>query len=358
MIRGTRHPAPAARSAPEVEGPVTDLASPADQGALLAAASTTLARGDVDDGLRDLLSGVATATGAGLAALFVREPDNDALQLVIATGVAAEAAAAVMAAVAAGTDHPVAVAARERRTASGPVGQRADGAALTGVACPLMVSRAGVDLVLGVLCVGWEGERPIGDSTHGLLATSAGLAALALDRARLVSMVEERGEWLARVAATDALTGLASRRTLDRVLELEIARADRLKTDVSVVVLDIDGFRAINTEAGTAAGDEILRVVAAGVAEQVRLVDTVARIGGDEFAVVAPGSGGVAVARRVVEAVEAVGPVGGRPVTVSAGIARFPADGTSADDLLAAALSALEAARSSGAGAIAEVRTR
>jgi diguanylate cyclase (GGDEF)-like protein len=158
------------------------------------------------------------------------------------------------------------------------------------------------------------------------------------------------------VAGTDALTGLASRRTLDRVLELEIARAERLKTDVSLVVVDVDAFRATNAEAGAAAGDDVLRAVAAVLAEHVRLVDTVARIGGDEFAVVAPGSGGVVVARRVLDAVEALGPVAGRPVTISAGIARFPVDGASAGELLAASLAALEAARGTGSGAIAEVR--
>jgi GGDEF domain-containing protein len=85
-------------------------------------------------------------------------------------------------------------------------------------------------------------------------------------------------------------------------------------------------------------------------------VDTVARIGGDEFVVVAPGSGGVVVADRILRALDALGPVGGRAVTVSAGIARFPADGTSADELLESALGALDGARTSGAGVIAEVR--
>jgi diguanylate cyclase (GGDEF)-like protein len=219
-----------------------------------------------------------------------------------------------------------------------------------------VVAHHGVELVVGVIAFGWPGERTLDSTTLQLLSATAGLAAQAVDRARLGSLVEERSDWLARLAGTDALTGLASRRTLDRVLELEIARAERLKTDVSLIIVDVDAFRAANAEAGAAAGDDILRAVAAVLAGCVRLVDTVARIGGDEFAVVAPGSGGVAVARRVLDAVEDIGPIAGRPVTISAGIARFPVDGASAGEVLAAALAALEAARNTGTGGIAEVR--
>jgi len=123
-----------------------------------------------------------------------------------------------------------------------------------------------------------------------------------------------------------------------------------------VAIFDVDGFRAVNERGGAAAGDAVLRAVAAVLADQVRLVDTVARIGGDEFVVVAPGSGGIVVADRILRAIEALGPVRGSAVTVSAGVARFPVDGTSADELLVSALAALEGARASGQGAIAEVR--
>jgi diguanylate cyclase (GGDEF)-like protein len=348
---------------PCVEGDVTDPALPADAApstdpsAFVAGATSILARwSDLDAALAELLSGAAAVAGAGPAALFVRDPETGALQLAASTGFAPGAERAFAAEVTEHPEHPIAVAAREGRPAVGRVGITPDGATMTGVDLPLVVARDGVDLAVGVVAFGWPGARTIDDATLRLLTTMADLAALAVDRARLASLVEERSEWLARVAGTDALTGLASRRTLDRVLELEIARAERLKTDVSLVVVDVDAFRATNAEAGAAAGDDVLRSVAAVLAEHVRLVDTVARIGGDEFAVVAPGSGGVVVARRVLDAVDALGPVAGRPVTISAGIARFPVDGASAAELLSAALAALEAARDSGAGAIAEVR--
>src|SRR4029078_12822439 len=84
-------------------------------------------------------------------------------------------------------------------------------------------------------------------------------------------------------------------------------------------------------------GDDGLRSVASVLAESVRLVDTVARYGGDEFVVIAPGSAGATVATRVVDGVIALAPIGDAAVSVSAGVARFPADGASAEELLAAA---------------------
>lgn len=328
-----------------------------DPAAFLATSTSILARSpDSDAALANLLAGAAAIAGAGLAAVFVREPETDTLQLAASTGFEPGTEGAFAAEVTEHPEHPISVAVRDGRPALGRVGTTPDGATVTGVELPLVVAHEGVEIVVGVIAFGWPGERTLDAATLQLLSATAGLAALAVDRARLASLVEERSEWLARLAGTDALTGLASRRTLDRVLELEIARAERLKTDVSLVVVDVDAFRAANAEAGAAAGDDILRAVAAVLAERVRLVDTVARIGGDEFAVVAPGSGGVVVARRILDAVEAIGPIAGRPVTISAGIARFPVDGTSAGEVLAAALAALEAARHTGTGAIAEVR--
>lgn len=336
---------------------MTDPASPADPSAALSAVTIALARGaDLDGGLAGLLARTADAVGARLGAIFVRDPDADGLHLAAAIGFPPGAEPAFEAEVNGGPTHPISAAARDGRAVIGRLGVRPDGAAMTGADLPLVVGADGVDRVLGVVSFGWDGERTIDDRSRDLLAAAAALAALAVDRARLASLVDERSEWLARIAGTDALTGLASRRTLDRVLELEIARAERLGTDVSVVVADVDAFRATNADAGAAVADDVLRAVASVLAENTRLVDTVARIGGDEFAVVAPGSGGVVVAQRVLAAVEALEPVGDRTVSVSAGVARFPADGSSAEELLAAALAALETARRSGRGAIGEVR--
>jgi diguanylate cyclase (GGDEF)-like protein len=86
------------------------------------------------------------------------------------------------------------------------------------------------------------------------------------------------------------------------------------------------------------------------LAGAVRLVDTVARYGGDEFIVVAPGSAGLTVANRVLEGIAALPETDGRRISVSAGVARFPADGTDTETIIAAAQAAMERARAEGHG--------
>ena len=81
--------------------------------------------------------------------------------------------------------------------------------------------------------------------------------------------------------------------------------------------------------------------MAAILAESVRLVDTIARTGGDEFVLVAPGSAGVTVAKRVLDGIAALEAVDGLPVSVTVGVARFPQDGADAEALVAAARRAL-----------------
>jgi diguanylate cyclase (GGDEF)-like protein len=338
---------------------VSDQSAPADLAELLAQAAAVVAAGtDLEPCARRLVEGAAGLTGAHLGAVFTREPDGTGLELrLLATaGFAPDAEHAFVTEVQGDPGHPIAVAAREGRPALGRVGTRPDGSSMTGADLPLTVTRDGIDLHLGVVSFGWPGERRLDEATGATLRAVADLLAIAIDRARLASLGEERSEWHDRIAGLDLLTGLANRRTLDRVLELEIERAKRQQSDISVAVFDVDGFRAVNERSGTGAGDDVLRAVAAVLAEQVRLVDTVARVGGDEFVVVAPGSGGIAVADRILRSIDALEPVGGASVSVSAGVARFPADGTSAEELLNAALAALQGARESGTGAIAEVR--
>ena len=93
------------------------------------------------------------------------------------------------------------------------------------------------------------------------------------------------------------------------------------------------------------------------LAESVRLVDTVGRIGGDEFVLVAPGSAGLTVAQRVLDGIAALPAVAGRPCRVSAGVARFPVDGADAEALIAAATDALSARAREGAGHVAAAET-
>jgi diguanylate cyclase (GGDEF)-like protein len=92
--------------------------------------------------------------------------------------------------------------------------------------------------------------------------------------------------------------------------------------------------------------------VAAVLAGSVRLVDTVARYGADEFLLVAPGSAGAAVAQRVLDGVAELPGVAGRTISVTAGVARFPADGTDAESVIAAARGTLDRAKADARGTV------
>jgi diguanylate cyclase (GGDEF)-like protein len=318
----------------------------------LAQAIEMVARtGDLDATLDGILMAAATALQPAMGAVFVQDPDRPALHPVAFHGIDATAGARLAADVA-DPAHPFTTAATGQvatfdREASGP-----DGAAFVGAYLPLVVTSGGVDVSLGSIGMTWPAPHPLDTTERDTLTALAALAAIAIDRSRLGSTASERSEWFERMAHTDPLTGLANERTVGRVLELELARAGRGGNEVSFVMFDIDDFRATNRDGGHETGDDVLRQVAAVLAESVRMVDTVGRIGGDEFVLVAPGSAGTAVAKRILDGIAALPPVGGRPVTVSAGVARFPVDGTDADALIAAAKAGLEQAKAEGRGTL------
>ena len=133
-----------------------------------------------------------------------------------------------------------------------------------------------------------------------------------------------------------------------------MARAARQGSEVSVALFDVDQMDAFNAANGRSAGDDVLREVAARISETIRFVDTVARWGGDEFMLVAPGAKGTTVVQRIVDAVAAKPLRGELRATVSAGLARFPNDGTHGDELLVAAKAAMRAAKGTGPGTISE----
>ncbi|HVA85639.1 MAG TPA: GGDEF domain-containing protein [Candidatus Saccharimonadales bacterium] len=332
----------------------------------LVQSADALARdGDLDAFVARLLELISTTLEASIGAVYLQDPDRTDLQLAVSKGLSDEERTALEEALGTAGD-PVAATARDRtdrdfRARGEADGEPADGAfAHLGVVSaalrPLEVSRGGIELPMGVLVLGWRDARTLSAEDAELLHAIAQLAAVAIDRARLASMIAERSEWFERMAHTDPLTGLANQRTFARILELELARAARQGSEISVAVFDVDGLTAVNAAAGHEAGDDILRAVASVLAESVRLVDTVARYGGDEFVLIAPGSAGATVARRVLDGVAALPEISGRPVTVSAGVAQFPQDGASADELLAAAFAALDAARADGDGRIAAAR--
>ena len=328
--------------------------TPGDALALLVGGAAALARGDdLDSTIGEILGAALPAVDGDSAAVFLQDPDRLGLELVGAGGIDPAGIERLRAAVG-GTSDPISVAARERTAAdldsSSPLVSELGwtSAALR----PLVTRRGGIEEPAGVLVVGWQSGRGAGDAE--LLEAVANLIAVAAERARLTAQVAERSEWFERMAHSDPLTGLANARTFNRVLELELARASRQGGEVSVAIFDVDGLAQANASNGNKVGDDILRQVAAVLSESVRLVDTVARWGGDEFVLVAPGSAGMTVARRVLEGVGRLDSVGGLRVAVSGGVARFPNDGTDAQALLDAADSALKRVKSSGGGAIGE----
>jgi diguanylate cyclase (GGDEF)-like protein len=310
-------------------------------------AARVLARGrDLDAKLR-ALAGHAHSMAGGTSAVVLLY-DADAAQLLSADGSHWFDAG--------NPEDAMAEAIRDRRVTSDEAAPRAElielapGASRTLV--PLIVEDEDGTEVEGILVVGFGSPAPPETATIESLSALADLAAVAIRQARMHNALMEHAEYQERLAHTDPLTGLANRRTFERMLELELARASRQASPLSVLVFDVDHLAQINTEQGAGAGDDVLRRVASTLAGQVRLIDTVARIGDDEFGVIAPGDSGLVVARRVRDAVAALEPIGGLTISVTGGVAQHPQDGTTSEDLMTAAEGAVSAATARGPGSL------
>jgi diguanylate cyclase (GGDEF)-like protein/putative nucleotidyltransferase with HDIG domain len=141
-------------------------------------------------------------------------------------------------------------------------------------------------------------------------------------------------EALSERAASDPLTGLVNHRTFHERLREEFERATRHGRDLSVVVFDVDGFKAVNEVEGHLVGDAVLRELAARLATRIRTGNVLARIGGDEFAVIVPEAEAieaVAVAERLRRAIVESPLVGRHALTVSAGVCDRSHASTAAD---------------------------
>ncbi len=155
---------------------------------------------------------------------------------------------------------------------------------------------------------------------------------------------------LASEARTDALTALLNRRGFDERAAVELTRARREGTSIAVVIFDVDYFKRINDEWGHDTGDAVLARTAAVLTEQTRDIDVVARLGGEEFAVLMPScdaEGAACLADRTREAVAQAQSKGMPAVRMSAGLAAAPAPET-VQELLQAADIALYRAKGAG----------
>ena len=160
-------------------------------------------------------------------------------------------------------------------------------------------------------------------------------------------------------ARRDALTGLANRRALDERLEEAVRAAAAVDHELALVLFDLDDFKRINDEGGHATGDAVLAQVSRAAARVVRTGEELFRVGGDEFAVIVEGDAEAAlqVAERIRDALD-VQTRGGALPTISAGVASFPRDARTPNDLLAAADGALYASKRRGKSRISSTRRR
>jgi diguanylate cyclase (GGDEF)-like protein/putative nucleotidyltransferase with HDIG domain len=199
----------------------------------------------------------------------------------------------------------------------------------------LAVPLEGVSGVIGVLAL-YRGERDAFTSDHLriLLAVTSKMA-LSIENALKYQQAENS-------ATTDYLTGLPNARSLFLQLDRELARCKRDNSSLTVMVSDMDGFKQINDRFGHLEGNRVLRLFAQALKDSVREYDYVARMGGDEFVVIAPGLPAEAAAKKG-EQLRALAKQAGFEVcgeeilSLSVGQAVCPEDGTDAEQLLAEA---------------------
>lgn len=212
-------------------------------------------------------------------------------------------------------------------------------------------------------------ETPLpGDPLSGIvfltiqIVTLLGLAVIMRMNAahinETVARLRGQTEQMSQLALTDPLTGLSNRRHLIQQLDREFTRAKRYQRPLSLVYLDLDGFKSMNDRFGHIFGDEILAGVALQMRAVLRSADMLARIGGDEFAVLLPETalpGALRVAEKLRKSLTAysrrLGPA--LPtLTFCAGVAQLQEDDQSIDDLLGRADKAQYRAKDSGKDSI------
>jgi len=218
-----------------------------------------------------------------------------------------------------------------------------------GVALALKVSRPLRALIAGARAVAK------GDLSHEIPVRSGDeLGYLTRVFNRMTSSLRETHAELERLSTTDELTGLYNRRQLAVVFARELSRADRSQESLSLLMIDLDHFKAFNDRHGHLEGDACLREIADFLRAQLRPTDVVVRFGGEEFLALLPATNKVAAAvigermrKSFAERDYAVAN-GVTPLTISVGVAAWPQDGRTEEELIRAADTALYAAKADG----------
>lgn len=213
------------------------------------------------------------------------------------------------------------------------------------IAVPLLFQ----DDVVGILYLDDFKPRTFDRGRLELLSILASFAALAINNARLHNRTK-------LMAITDFLTGLYNHRYFQQILNQELGRARRYHKSLSLVILDIDNFKSFNDRYGHAVGDKVLMAIGDIIQRSLRKVDLAFRYGGEEFVMLLPETtleNAVLTTERLRERIAAeahhnVPESEGRIITVSAGVACYPDNGTSREDLFSHMDSHLYKAKSMG----------
>jgi two-component system, cell cycle response regulator len=212
------------------------------------------------------------------------------------------------------------------------------------------VSRMSVPLIsfgqiLGILLLDSSRRAAFSENDIQPLESVADICSTAIQNAHYVERVKQ-------LAYLDGLTGIFNRRFFELRISEEIERAQRHKSGMAVIMADIDQFKQLNDDFGHLLGDEVLRQVSSLFQQQLRKIDVVCRYGGEEFALLLSQTSpqhAVAIAEKLRRAVETWQfPGVPRSVTISAGVAVFPDQGTTRDELVSAADGGLYAAKLAG----------
>ena len=199
--------------------------------------------------------------------------------------------------------------------------------------------------VVGALCLESDRLNAFDEGDVPALESVADICANAIQNAHYF-------EGVRRMAYVDGLTGVFNRRYFETRIAEEIERARRYSGAMSLIMIDIDHFKQLNDEFGHLMGDDVLRQMSTIFTQNVRKADVACRYGGEEFAIVVPeisAEDAFGVAHKLRKTIQNH-PFPGvpRPITISAGVASYPANGVTRDELVKAADEALYAAKQAG----------
>ena len=217
----------------------------------------------------------------------------------------------------------------------------------------IMPIRIGKELRLTLNLDNMEREDAFDESSIEIAKLLANLLGLIFNRLELEKRIQQQREQLERISYHDPLTNLPNRRMFDEFSEKMLNLAEREKKELSILFLDLSGFKKVNDVHGHLVGDKVLKVTASRITECLRANDLACRFGGDEFLVLVydcSKEDAKNLARRLIEAIEEPIELKETALTVSAevGISSFPEDGNSVSELVRKADEALYRAKRHG----------